>query len=700
MISIVDYNLNQTGVVSLKHDAQYDIPLDRGTLAPALYVVSKVLDRPVAIDTIASAIWLVQPMIMRMAQQFGGVDKIPDEYFARAFGNMDFLWETLPIRVTVKPTGEAQIQLLITEADAISQDELGAWTEHLGEVQAFFGQAIQSYILDASMSYGPERIEGTQTIRREFNDKFRNLAAKAFKQNAYELGSTKLHIPTAPRAVMEFEHMVTQRIHQTLKLAVEGKWPIKVSNDGSHIKLKAVPAIPSFNLDPAVKAIRKLLIPKTPPEERWDVGSGQFVGGGDPNPLLPGVIVAQGNQPAQQPQDMSQYLSTLSADAQKAVLAALKGQENELDAEVRKGIDFTEVESKPLYAVLREKNKNRKADLDKLPDEDLEIKSGPYLPGDKWPDPEGKGQGEGEGDGEGEPGEPNEEPGEGGAGEGEVRIPIEDFGRLLMSELQLPNMRETVGEISQWDDIRIGSIQKPSGAEVPERIAENYIEKAIGILQAEGIDWKSWPIEDLIAYGAKHHDTDDVVVKDREPHPRPDTNAVIVIKRDGSGSMGPDKIEIIDRAVGHFEALAKASYDTVKIIYIIYDTEARVVEREEFFTLQLGGGTIAKSSLELEKKILDEDFPRAKWNRYGLMFSDGDDFQTPEAMAIAEPLTEELEYFLYSHVNPAGLGSSALSTSFQQLAAKNPKRVGFSVLTNGGADVLQMLKDNFSKKPK
>lgn len=110
---------------------------------------------------------------------------------------------------------------------------------------------------------------------------------------------------------------------------------------------------------------------------------------------------------------------------------------------------------------------------------------------------------------------------------------------------------------------------------------------------------------------------------------KPSSNAVVFYARDGSGSMGDDKCEIVSDMAWWVDAWIRRFYKRVESRYIWHDTEAEIVSQNKFYNYRHGGGTTCSSAL---KKIYSQisgpesPFPPDKWNIYILYFTDGDNW--------------------------------------------------------------------------
>lgn len=293
-------------------------------------------------------------------------------------------------------------------------------------------------------------------------------------------------------------------------------------------------------------------------------------------------------------------------------------------------------------------------------DNGVAIAPGPYMPGDVFPGPQkdqGEGEGEGEGEeGEGEEGDPSDEPGDPGddpsqgtgSGSGdpsEIEVPLELYGELLSEYLELPNIRRTMGRTKELSRVRRGSVKKPNGYVLWEKVAEEAMNKARAVRKAKGLPYG--PEVDgriLIKEGMKMIEPPDIRVAGSMDLPRPDFDAVMVVAIDLTGSMSGDPIKIAKNLVYNMKAVLKAKYKNVVVRFVGFDSQAKEIPESKIWKAFFGGGTSYAPALTKTKEILDE-YPNSKWNKYSLVIGDGQGYDVPEFMNELEELHEDLQYF-------------------------------------------------------
>lgn len=95
-------------------------------------------------------------------------------------------------------------------------------------------------------------------------------------------------------------------------------------------------------------------------------------------------------------------------------------------------------------------------------------------------------------------------------------------------------------------------------------------------------------------------------------------------------------------------------YETIEVVFISHDTEAKEVEEKEFFTVATSGGTMASSALRLAHEIIDKRFHPSMWNIYFFQCTDGDNFpeDNEQFMVEARKLVDVAQLYGYCEIEP------------------------------------------------
>jgi sporulation protein YhbH len=112
------------------------------------------------------------------------------------------------------------------------------------------------------------------------------------------------------------------------------------------------------------------------------------------------------------------------------------------------------------------------------------------------------------------------------------------------------------------------------------------------------------------------------------------SNASVTLIMDRSGSMDREKRYIVKSFFFWMVNFLRLKYSNVSLVFIAFDYEAKEVPEENFFSISDGGGTRVSSGLSLAKEIVEERFPKDKWNNYVFAFSDGDNYSADNLKCI------------------------------------------------------------------
>ena len=130
------------------------------------------------------------------------------------------------------------------------------------------------------------------------------------------------------------------------------------------------------------------------------------------------------------------------------------------------------------------------------------------------------------------------------------------------------------------------------------------------------------------------------------------SNAVVYLMMDRSGSMDEHKRYLCKATFWWLCRFLEKLYDNVEIVFIAHDWEAKVVPEKDFFTLSNDGGTRCSSAYELAWRDIQECRPENVWNVYCFHFSDGDNmFDDDQHCAkIVGEMLERINMFCYGEV--------------------------------------------------
>lgn len=232
----------------------------------------------------------------------------------------------------------------------------------------------------------------------------------------------------------------------------------------------------------------------------------------------------------------------------------------------------------------------------------------------------------GSGMGDGEPGDPmggqEQQEGSGKAGneKGEHQFTVEftpdELAKMLGEELQLPDISDKgKGKIGSAK-YKYNSINR-TGSEGQRHFKRTYkeaLKRAISSGSYDPINPSIIPIHDDKRYKAA------------SVQPEPDVNAVIIYIMDVSGSMGDEQKHIVKSEVYWTDLWLNLQYKGLISRFIIHDTEASEVDREQFFNISESGGTSIASGYNYAAHLIETEYPFSDWNTYVMHYSDGDNW--------------------------------------------------------------------------
>lgn len=261
----------------------------------------------------------------------------------------------------------------------------------------------------------------------------------------------------------------------------------------------------------------------------------------------------------------------------------------------------------------------------------------------------------GTGMGDGEPGDPIDGDPQKGKGKGKAGEDSEDhaytaeftpdeLAQMLGDELQLPNIEpKGKGKINsvthKYNGIQnVGS----EGLRHFKRTYKQALKRSISSGEYDPDNPSIIPIKDDKRYKAPSYIEE------------PDCNTVCIYMMDVSGSMGDKEKHLVKSTVFWINLWLTSQYKNIENRFIVHDTEAKEVNKDEFFTISEAGGTKISSSLELCIKMIKEEHPFNDWNVYPFYFGDSDNLYNDNdkcLQLIEKDILLNSNMFSYGHIN-------------------------------------------------
>lgn len=282
------------------------------------------------------------------------------------------------------------------------------------------------------------------------------------------------------------------------------------------------------------------------------------------------------------------------------------------------------------------------------------------------------------GQGAGPEGQPGEMP---GIDYFEAEVTIDEIAQLLFEDLGLPYLKpKPMASIPQptWQFKDVSQRGLMGNLDKRRSLKQNLFRNArsgnarVGGWRDSDLRFKIWIDE-----------------------PKPENNAVVILMRDISGSMGDFKKLMARTFAFWMLKFLRAHYQAVDVVFLVHHTQAREVTEEDFFRLGESGGTKVSSVYQLCAEIIEVRYTPEHWNIYPIHFSDGDNWSDADnrrTVEILEQMLPRVNVFGYSEIREGGY-TSTLMSAFGRL--KHPR---FKMVTiTQKQDVYPALKTFFPK---
>jgi uncharacterized sporulation protein YeaH/YhbH (DUF444 family) len=304
------------------------------------------------------------------------------------------------------------------------------------------------------------------------------------------------------------------------------------------------------------------------------------------------------------------------------------------------------------------------------------------------PNQQDGGKGDPDEDADGEP-KNGDDPGgdqasEDGGDERFVDVSIDAYAEALLEVIELPNLRPKSGLTDHMEFETGGRVNRMEGVRVNPAILRNAFRRGLADTsdpkKDEEGEEEAPNALDIIKRGlAVLNRQRDWVVRDLEPVPDPDVNAVVFLQMDMSGSMERFK-GVVKQALFDLRVMLEKRYKNVKIVYIAFNDQAYVFDDpEKFFKFQPNGGTrydvAYKKTLELYPQ-----FPEANWDRFVVTAGDLDEGFDQQIQSSFEEMAAGAQFTATLRVNrtPGASGWGAELTRFLKGKSESDDFVGFA----------------------
>jgi len=260
----------------------------------------------------------------------------------------------------------------------------------------------------------------------------------------------------------------------------------------------------------------------------------------------------------------------------------------------------------------------------------------------------------------------------------EVEITLEELAQYLFSELELPDLeKKALTRVKSDKKKRTG--YRPQGI-IPKLDRKKSAINRIKRLMSQRRDDESEESEESTDLIGPFHN-DDLTYRYYKNKIQENTNAVIVMLMDVSGSMSKNKKFLARSFFFLLYQFIRTKYDKVEIVFVAHDADAKEVSEEQFFSRMSSGGTVVSTAYNLALDVINKRFHPSSWNVYAFHCSDGDNFgyDTNDMLVAAQKLKNVCQLFGYCEIIPTDEHSwnsdDRLSIHLAQLSARNMKLV-------------------------
>ncbi len=240
----------------------------------------------------------------------------------------------------------------------------------------------------------------------------------------------------------------------------------------------------------------------------------------------------------------------------------------------------------------------------------------------------------GVGQGEGDAGDPVD--GQAGTEPGEhileVEVSLDELAALLGEELELPRIQPRGRRTIPVEKVKYSNIRKvgPESLRHFKRTFREALKRQIALGIYDPVRPIIVPIREDRRYRSWHV---------REV---PESNAVIILCMDVSGSMGDQQKEIVRITSFWIDTWLRSQYKALDNVYVVHEAFAKEVDPHTFYHLRESGGTKISTAYELIKQVIDTRFPAEAWNVYVFHFSDGENGDSRDTDYCMDLLRQDL----------------------------------------------------------
>lgn len=433
---------------------------------------------------------------------------------------------------------------------------------------------VNSLKSDLAASFSEEFASSAKldTVISDLVDKASGKQVKQLSRGSYS--------PHVNRAIGAYLRIAPKRIRRFIEMIAEGKKKLNMSQPT--VQVRVVPQRPTFSYDEKVRYFLNL------------------------------------------PQQFSEGEDTVAYDKKLALLDLISA-EAKVTPEGRI-VYQREDKSNPGFMSL--------SGLGQGSDNEGDIVWGPPLPGNGGPGDPGEEPGGEDGDNPAQGPKLGDDPGD------FIEVSVEDLMEAVAERLEIPNLNSRGGKTAEVTRVSRSSRRRNMGEVNVKRTGKDALKKGMAamlakVLKEQGVlgDIEDIDSDEAMRLGVTLLPTDQYFRRHKGDVVRPDKKVVVVLVRDGSGSMMGDPTSYAIQFAKILKFLLKKNYKQIEFRYVIFDVGAEEVEWKDFISKTKWGGTAYPSGVKKGYEITQEDKYQS-WDRVLVTIGDGVDYQGEEVAKI------------------------------------------------------------------
>lgn len=260
----------------------------------------------------------------------------------------------------------------------------------------------------------------------------------------------------------------------------------------------------------------------------------------------------------------------------------------------------------------------------------------------------------------------------------EVDVSLDELADILGEELRLPRIQPKGAS-------RITTIKdKYSGIRQAGPAALRHFKRTYREAMKRQLMLGEYDPDDPVVVPIKR----DIRYRSWEEVKKPQSNALIILMMDVSGSMGEQQKELVRLEAFWIDTWLRRNYEGIETRYIVHDVGAKEVDKQTFFSIREDGGTRISSAFHCARELIQQHYNPGEWNIYLFHFSDGDNSSEADNRLCVKLLQEHLlpiaNMFGYCQVASAYGSGNFINVLNEAFPATQPARASSMQSQTGG----------------